>query len=152
MTSVDHAEFTVVRMFEAPRDEVFRAFSTPDGKRAWFGMEPGFAEERRTFEFEVGKGDLLEGTWPDGTRTTFESRYEDIVPGRRIVFTYHVSTNGRKVSISLFTLDFEPSGSGTRLAATEQVVLLDGFKDPGGHMRQEGIIGQLGLLAKSLSA
>jgi uncharacterized protein YndB with AHSA1/START domain len=57
------------------------------------------------------------------------------VRDRRIVFTYGMHVDGKRISVSLATVEFTPAGAGTRLIFTEQAVFLDGFVDGGGRER-----------------
>ena len=68
--------------------------------------------------------------------TTFNALYQDIVPDERIVFTYDMHLDGRRISVSLTTIELRPAGSGTRLTFTEQGAFLDGFDNVEG--REEG--------------
>jgi uncharacterized protein YndB with AHSA1/START domain len=49
------------------------------------------------------------------------------VPNERIVLTYDMHLDQTRISVSLLTLEFKPSGAGTRLMLTEQDAFLDGF-------------------------
>ena len=66
-----------------------------------------------------------------GPIMTYEARFEDIVPGERIVTTYVMHQDERRISVSLATVELEPGGSGTRLRFTESGAYLDGFDVPG---------------------
>src|SRR5205085_1932690 len=66
-----------------------------------------------------------------GPMHAMEGIYQDIIPGERIVFTYDMHLDDVRISVSLLTLEFAASGSGTRLTFTEQGVYLDGYDDAG---------------------
>jgi len=61
----------------------------------------------------------------------FDARYFDVVPGERIVYAYEMRLNGAKISVSLATIEFKPSGNGTRLLVAESGAFLDGYDDAG---------------------
>ena len=62
--------------------------------------------------------------------TTFDAVYHDIVPNERIVYTYEMHLDDRKISVSLATLQIKPAGAGrTKLSVTEQGAFLDGYDD-----------------------
>ncbi len=42
------------------------------------------------------------------------------------------------ISVSLATVQFQPSGEGTKLLFTEQLTCLDDFQDPDGKGREHG--------------
>jgi hypothetical protein len=43
--------------------------------------------------------------------------------------------DGRKISVSLATFEFKPSGTGAQLIMTEQGAFLDGYDDDGSRER-----------------
>ena len=90
-------------------------------------------ERSREFNFRAGGREGLVGVWADGKVSSFAARYLDIVPGQRIVYTYDLHIDQARISISLVTVQFSPSGAGTRMVFTEQSVFLDGYDDAGGR-------------------
>ena len=61
-SKVKHAIFTIERTFKAPPKRVFAAWSTPEGKAAWFAGPAGESvEEIREFNFREGGTDRLRG-------------------------------------------------------------------------------------------
>jgi uncharacterized protein YndB with AHSA1/START domain len=138
MNSVMHATFTIERNYKASPERVFAAFSDPTAKTHWFIGGEGWQQVLREDDFRVDGGDRLVGRWADGTITDFRSRYEEIVPNARIIFTYHMRQNETPLSVSLATVQFQPSGDGTKLLFTEQLTCLDGYEDPGGRDREHG--------------
>jgi uncharacterized protein YndB with AHSA1/START domain len=63
----------------------------------------GFARRRR---------ERAKGGFEDGVTTTFDPIYHDIVPGQRIVYTYEMHVDDRKIYVSLVTLQIKPGGRG----------------------------------------
>src|SRR6266536_4197344 len=61
---------------------------------------------------------------------TFDARCQDIVPHRRIIFSYDMQLDGTRISVSLTTIELEPAGTGRRLMFTEQGAFLDGHDSP----------------------
>ena len=57
---------------------------------------------------------------------TFEARYWDIVPNERIVYAYDMHLDDTRISVSLATIQLQPTTGGTRLVLTEQGAFLDG--------------------------
>jgi uncharacterized protein YndB with AHSA1/START domain len=124
--SVTHATFAIERSYDASPERVFRAWSDPDAKARWF---VGPAEWERTeyaMDFRVGGRDLNRVGPPGGPVHTYEARYHDIVPNERIVTTYEMYLDETRTSVSVATLELEPSGNGTTLRYTEQGAFLDG--------------------------
>jgi uncharacterized protein YndB with AHSA1/START domain len=95
-------------------------------------------------------GELNRGREPSGRTHTFESRFHEIVPDRRIVFAYDMHLDREHVSVSLTTVELEPDGDGTLLTFTEQGAFFDGLEDPAGREHGTGaLLDRLaGVLAK----
>jgi uncharacterized protein YndB with AHSA1/START domain len=85
---------------------------------------------------------------PGGTVHAFDCRYHEIVPNERIVYSYDMHLDAKRISVSLTTVEFKPADAGTRLIFTEQVVFLDGYDDAGA--REQGTRGLLDKLGAAL--
>jgi uncharacterized protein YndB with AHSA1/START domain len=70
------------------------------------------------------------------------------VPDQRIVYTYDMHMDDKRISVSLATIELEPAGKGTRLIFTEQGAFLDGYDIPAD--REHGTGGLLDNLGKEL--
>ena len=131
--SIEHAAFVVERVYDASPDRVFAAWSDPQAKARWFGDSEGEFE----LDFRVGGWERGRGILPDGREYAFQAIYRDIVPGRRIVYTYDMLLDGIRISVSVATAEFEPERDGTRLVFTEQGAFLDGHETPA--RREQGM-------------
>src|SRR6188508_2060601 len=82
---------------------------------------------------DLGGRDRLIGKFTDGSESRFEALYFDVVPERRLVYTYDMFWQGKKISVSLASVEFVAQGKdnaqGTRLIVTEQHAFLDGHED-----------------------
>jgi uncharacterized protein YndB with AHSA1/START domain len=74
---------------------------------------------------------------PDGREYAYRALFWDIVPGRRIVYTYEMLLDGIRISVSVATAEFKPEREGTRLVFTEQGAFLDGHEMPA--RREQGM-------------
>jgi len=138
--SSQFGSFTIERKFAASPALVFSAFATEKGKQAWFsGPNDLWTLEDRSFDFRVGGAESLEGKWKNGRITRFDAQYQDIVPDSRIIYTYTMHVDGKKISVSLATIEVKAAGAGTLLTLTEQGAFLDGYDDSGS--RERGTIG-----------
>jgi len=135
--SVSHGVFTLERTYPGVTPgRVFDAFATAAGKAAWFaGPDERWDIVERAFDFRVGGKERLVGQWKTGMRTEFDATYFDIIPGERIVYAYEMRLDGRKISVSLATLEFKAEGGGARFIMTEQGAFLDGYDDAGSRER-----------------
>lgn len=144
--SVTHATFVVDRTYDASPARVFAAWSQPDVKARWFGGSSGEYE----LDFRIGGREFSRGGPQGGPVYTFEARYQDIVPDKRIVYAYDMHLDEARISVSLATVELKPSGEGTRLIFTEQGAFLDGLDTP--EQREQGTGGLFDALGEELAS
>ncbi len=118
----EHATFVIERTFEASAERVFAAFASAEAKSAWWGP-PG---QQIEMDFRVGGHERFVAETPSGDRYTYLSLIQDIVPGRRIVYTYEMYRGEDRISVSVATIELSGQEGGTSLRLTEQGVFLDG--------------------------
>ena len=121
----EHGTFVLTRTYPCAPEQVFAAWADRDAKRRWFG-DPSTGNENLELDFRVGGKETIEGGPPGGPVHTYEATYQDIVPAERIVYDYTMDADGARISVSVTTIEFAPSGQGTTLTFTEQGVFLDG--------------------------
>ena len=125
--SVTHATFTLERSYDAPPARVFKAFADPAIKRRWFVEGEGWALEEFVGEFKVGGFERSRFRFRGGEPIRNDTSYHDIVPNERIIFAYTMTIGENRISASLATCEFKPSGAGTQFVFTEQGAFLDGL-------------------------
>ncbi len=128
--STHHHSFTIEREIDAPPSLVFMAWSDADAKLNWFVGPNGWKQLIREFDFREGGAERVRGQFPDGRTSDFRCRYHDIVPDKRIAYTYDMFVDDRRISVSLATIELTPDGAGTHLKLTEQLVHFDGYPTP----------------------
>jgi len=107
LTTPSDREIRVERVFDAPRDRVWQAFTDPKLVAQWWGRGNKLVIER----LELEKG----GHWrfvehgPDGVHG-FEGRYREVTPPTRLVNTFE--WDGMPGYVILETVTFEEAGSG----------------------------------------
>jgi uncharacterized protein YndB with AHSA1/START domain len=147
--TVIHGTFTIERELPQAPARVFAAWADPKAKAAWFAARSDlYTETIREHDFRVGGRERVRADWKSGRVSDFQCVYQDIVPDRRIVYCYNMYVNEQKLSVSLATIEFEPSGKGTKLILTEQGAYLDG--DDGAAGREQGTRGLVESLARYL--
>ena len=146
--SVTHATFTIERTFKSPPAKVFKAFADPKAKAAWFTGPPEWGPDQHEMDFRVGGRETSRGGPKGGPQHAMEARYWDIVPNERMIITYDMHLDDRKISVSLQTIELHPDGSGTRMVFTEAGAYLDGYDNAG--QREEGTRGLLDQLVKAV--
>lgn len=129
--SVTHATITAERVYTAPPERVFAAWADPVVKARWFGYPDGWETIEYRLDFRMDGRELDRGGPAGGPVYTFDALYQEIVPNRRIVYTYAMDHDQTRVSVSLATVELVPAGDGTRLTVTEQGAFLDGHDTPG---------------------
>jgi uncharacterized protein YndB with AHSA1/START domain len=79
-------QILITREFDAPKDLVWKAWTTPELVKRWWGAKRG---EVRIAEIDLRVG----GTWryvsltPDGFEVAFHGEYREIIPNERLVST-----------------------------------------------------------------
>ena len=149
LSTTAHDTFVIERTYDVPVSQVFRAWADPELKARWFA---GSAEALGTgyeLDFRVGGREVNRGGPPGGPVYLYESRFKDIVPDERIVYTYEMYADEVLLSVSVATIEFHSQGATTRLVLTEQGVFLDDRDTVA--QREEGTRSILESLATSLS-
>lgn len=125
--SVEHASFTIERVFNATPEQVFRAFADPAAHDRWFVKADGWPVAEYGHDFRVGGRES--GRFSKDGKTFYhnDTVYLDIVENRRIISAYTMAENERRISASVATVDIQPHGAGTRIVFTEQAAFLDGL-------------------------
>ena len=86
LTLPSHTEILMVREFDAPRELVFKAYTTPELVKRWWGGRRG---DVHTAEIDLRVG----GKWryamtaQGGFPVAFNGEYREIVPNEKIVHT-----------------------------------------------------------------
>jgi uncharacterized protein YndB with AHSA1/START domain len=146
--AVVHETIVSERTYDRAPDRVFAAWRDPATKREWFAEGEGWRIEEYELDFRVGGREHGRFRRANGQETRNETVYLDIVPDRRIVMAYTMAIDGKKISASLGTVEFEAIGARTRLIYTEQAAFFDGADGP--SSRKQGWHGLLERLAGAL--
>ncbi len=132
MTSADdiktfaERELTITRIFNAPREIVFKAWTDPKELAKWWGP--------KTFTNPVCEVDLkLGGTLrivmraPDGGEYPMQGIFREIVPPSRLVFTnIALDKDGHHIIEGLTSVTFADDGGKTKLTLqTRGVAVVD---------------------------
>jgi uncharacterized protein YndB with AHSA1/START domain len=146
--SVAYGTFTLERTWPVSPAQVFRALTDPEAKMKWFDGGAGYTLLSREADIQPGGREHVSGRWDSGVVSTFDAVYHDIIENQRVVYSYTMHLDNRKISVSLATFELKNAGTGTRLALTEQGAFLDGYDDAGSRERGTGFL--LDALGKSL--
>jgi uncharacterized protein YndB with AHSA1/START domain len=149
--SAQHGTIRLERRYKAVPARVFAAWAEPKARAQW--DVPGrWVIAEQTFDFREG-GRELKRFGPKGDEHfVTDKRYLDIVPERRIVFGYSMTSRGTPISVSLTTVEISaaPSSGGksTHLLLTEQIAFLDGNDNAAN--REEGLASMLDKIGETL--
>jgi uncharacterized protein YndB with AHSA1/START domain len=147
--SVVHATFDLKRTYDAPVERVWNALTDEKAKQKWFGGTPGRWELlERHMDVRAGGTERLKGRWESGVVSTFDAIYHDVIPNERLVYSYVMHLNDKKISVSLATMQLKAEGDKTTLKVSEQGAFLDGYDDAGS--REHGTSHLLDALGSSL--
>jgi uncharacterized protein YndB with AHSA1/START domain len=133
--STVHSTFVIERSYAASPQRVFDAWADPAAKTQWFGPDEK-PEGTYQLDFRVGGREHLEIAMPDGDGYTYDAIYQDIVAGRRIVYSYDMHRGEARISVSLVGVEIEAVGDGATLRVTEHGIYLDGHDTP--EIREHG--------------
>jgi uncharacterized protein YndB with AHSA1/START domain len=131
-----HATFVIERDYPHAPSKVFAAFADPKKKIKWFGGPPDWEKSNHKLDFRIGGKESVSGGPPGGTVHSYKAEYWDIVPNERIVTSYQMHLDTQRISVSLATMEFKPTGAGTTFVLTEQGAFFDGYDDAG--QREQG--------------
>jgi uncharacterized protein YndB with AHSA1/START domain len=117
----EELELTVTRVFDAPRETVFRAWTDPKQAALWWGPQ-GFTTI--SCEMDVRPGGAYRACMrsPAGTRHCRRGVYREVVTPERLVFTFAwEDANGNPGHEMLVAVTFANIGGKTRLTLHQAV-------------------------------
>lgn len=155
-SSATEQTLVITRMFDAPRELVFKAWTDPEMFMQWWGTKP-FTSPLCKMDLRVGGKYLACMRSPEGQDIYSTGVYREIVPPARLVFTDSFSDEqGNVVPGShygmdddfplemLVTVTFEDVGGKTKLTVTQ-----DGLPvGEHGELTQQGWNGSFDKLAE----
>jgi uncharacterized protein YndB with AHSA1/START domain len=147
--STQHGTIRLERRYKAAPSRVFAAWAEPAARAQW--DVPGrWVIAEQSFDFREGGRERKRFGPQDDPRFVADTLYIDIVPERRIVFSYSMTSRGVPISVSLTTVELTLHERGTHVLLTEQVAFLDG-KDNAAN-REEGLASMLDKIGETAAA
>jgi uncharacterized protein YndB with AHSA1/START domain len=138
--SIVHGTFHLTRTYDAPAARVWKALTEPKHKEKWFARAPGLEVLERSLDARPGGRELVKGRWEGGLVSTFEAIYYDVIVNERLVYSYEMHMDDRKISVSLASMQLKAEGAKTTLMVTEQGAFLDGYDDAGRREHGTGLL------------
>jgi uncharacterized protein YndB with AHSA1/START domain len=148
-STVAHDTFVIERIYPVPVSQVFGAWADPVLKARWFAGSADALGAGYDLDFRVGGREVNRGGPPGGPVYSYQSEFHDIVPERRIIYTYEMYADETRISVSVATVQFRDREATTQLVMTEQGAFLDGHDTAA--QREEGTRGLLDSLAATLN-
>ena len=139
-------EIVSTRLFDAPRELVFRAFADPSHLARWWGPA-GFTNTFREFDLRPG------GVWrftmhaPDGTDYHNESVFTEVVTLERVVFEHR-----KPIHKFRMTITFADEGGKTRVTwrmrfeTAEECARVKAFAEPANEQNFDRLEEELGTM------
>src|SRR5262249_26974154 len=103
---------TIRRHIKAPPARLYAAWTEPSQLMQWFGAV-GATVDRAEIDLRVGSRYRIVYHMPDGEESSVGGVYREVVPNRKLVFTWAWRSTPERES--LVTVTFEPEGAGTLL-------------------------------------
>ncbi|HEY8594471.1 MAG TPA: SRPBCC domain-containing protein [Devosiaceae bacterium] len=130
-------EMVLTRVFDAPRDLVWRCWTDPRMFAQWWGPE-GFTN-RCEFDLRPGGRQSIVMIAPDGTEIPVGARYVEIVEGERIVGRLEGDSHpqGEVVSSITMVVTFKDTAGGGTVLTVRQIFDTPAFRDANMKMGAE---------------
>lgn len=115
--AADH-EIAILRLIDAPPQEVFAAWIEPRQLRVWWGPRAGGVDWQTPFvETDPRRGGTFRTAirGPQGETQWASGVFRELDPPRGLAFTHAWETEGRSGEPRLVLIDFAPADGRTRL-------------------------------------
>ena len=117
-TEFGERALTLTRVFDAPRDLVWRAWTDPRHLAQWFGPR-GFTSSVPELDVRVGGALRIVMHGPDGNDYPMKGVFREVAPPTRLVFTnIAIDNDGNHLLEGETTVILEEQGGKTRLTLT----------------------------------
>ena len=119
-TTTATEELVITRVFDAPRELVYRAFTDPDQLAQWFGPV-GYSVPRDTVDVDTRAGGYQRFTMVNDADATeaspVDATFTEVIENELLVSTEHFELPGLQEPTEMYTrLEFHDEGDGkTRL-------------------------------------
>jgi uncharacterized protein YndB with AHSA1/START domain len=146
-------ELTLTRVFDAPRDLVFQAWTDPAHLKQWWGPN-GFTTPACEVDLRVGGAWKIVMRFPDGSNEhTMQAVYREILPPERLAFTsVALDKDCNRLLEGLTTLTFADLGGKTKLTLQTRVTGLVSYAGRMLEGMEAGWSQSLGRLAEKLAS
>jgi uncharacterized protein YndB with AHSA1/START domain len=118
IATVSDRDLIITRVFNAPREKVFKAWTDPELLKQWFAPLP-YTTPLAELDVRPGGGNLIVMRGPDGADMPNRGVYLEVVENERLVFTdaYTKAWEPSEKPFMTVILTFEAVGGKTRYTA-----------------------------------
>ena len=147
----EERELVLTRIFDAPRELVFKAWTDPKQVAQWWGPH-GFTNPVCDLDVRPGGAIRIHMRGPDGTVYPMTGVYQEVVEPERLVFTSAaLDADGNPMFEVLTTVTFAEQGGKTKQIMRARVVKSTAEAAPYIKGMEAGWTQSLERLAKSLA-
>ena len=114
----------MTRVFDAPRERVFAAWSSGERVARWFSPA-GCSVPRAEVDFRPGGVFAVVMRMPDGQDHQCRGAFEEVTPPSRLAFTMEVEMGGKPRFKVRTLVDFAAEGEKTRMTVRQSYELYD---------------------------
>jgi uncharacterized protein YndB with AHSA1/START domain len=114
----------ISRLFDAPRERVFAAWSTGERVARWFSPE-GCSVPRAEVDLRNGGAFSVVMRMPDGRDHFCRGAFDEVAPPERLAFTMEVEMDGKARFRVRTLVNFAPEGGKTRMTVRQSYELYD---------------------------
>lgn len=112
-------ELRVERTFDAPREAVFEAWTSPEVMRRWWAAGTDWGTPTAEVDLREGGRILVSMAEPGGEPVhTFSGEYLEVSPPERLAFTVDWEGEEGEGAVSTLTVEFHEDGDRTRVVLT----------------------------------
>jgi uncharacterized protein YndB with AHSA1/START domain len=117
MTKPTETSLRIERTFDAPTEDVFDAWTSPEVLRRWWRPNPAWATPVAEVDLRVGGRYRISMEDPEsGTKHTAGGEYSEVSRPRRLVYSWRwEQDNGQLGHASTVTVDFHADGERTNV-------------------------------------
>ena len=130
------------RVFTAPRERVFRAWTDPEELKSWFGPSDEFTVPIVEVDLKVGGKYRIELKTPKGELYVVVGTYQEVRAPEKLVYTW--SWEQGETRDTLVTVEFRDLGGSTEVSVTHERFPNEEARG----MHEQGWTGCLGRLGK----
>jgi uncharacterized protein YndB with AHSA1/START domain len=141
-------EITITRVFDAPRELVWKAWTEPDQIARWWGP-PGWSApvDRITMDVRPGGAMSVTNVSDEGDEMTVQGVYREVVEPERLVFEEPAETSWHEGAVSEMTLTDLGDGR-TEMVVRTTIRTTEEMRT----MAEAGMAGSMDRLAEHLAA